>query len=72
MKKFAHLSNVLKAQGHNLVGFYSPEISLKELLVASIEVAKRGGVQVKNVRESNNLKVRYCFLHWVIIIMTLF
>ena len=53
------LSKHLKSRGYYIVGLQSNDISLKELLVAAIEVASRGGARVKQVRESNNLQV--CF-----------
>lgn len=69
VKKLADLTKHLKAQGYNIVGLQNDDISLKELLVASIEAAKRGGVKVKQIRESNNLKViiflsEYNFFHF--------
>ena len=57
MKRLSDFTNHLKSQGYHIVGLQSKEVSLKELLVASIEVANRGGIKVKQIRESNDLKV---------------
>eukprot|EP00795_Rhopilema_esculentum_P007475 gene7475-13249_t len=56
IKRLSSLASRLKSQGYNVVGLQSNDISMKELLVAAIEVAKRGGIKVKQVRESNNLQ----------------
>eukprot|EP00794_Sanderia_malayensis_P004579 gene4581-5181_t len=56
IKKLSSLAKLLRSQGYNVVGFHVDEISMKQLLVASIEVAERGGFEVKKVRQSNELK----------------
>ena len=58
MKRLSHFGNILKSQGYNAIGFHVHEdISLKQLLVASIKVAQLGGIEVKKVRESGKLEV---------------
>jgi len=56
MKKLSNFTKHLKSKGYYIVGLQSSKISLKNLLVASIEAANRGGRKVKQVSDSNNLK----------------
>ena len=57
MKKLSNFTKHLKSKGYYIVGLQSSKISLKNVLVASIEAANRGGRKVKQVSDSNNLKV---------------
>ena len=57
IKRLSNFTKHLKSKGYYIVGLHTNDISLKELLIAAIEAAKRGGNKVRQVSNSKNLKV---------------